>query len=127
MKILTLDIETAPNTANVWGLFKENIPLQRLTESGYILCWSAKWLGEKEIYFNSLHESNKEDMLQQIHNLLGEADSVVHYNGTRFDIPWLNREFAEVHFAPPAPYHQIDLLRDAVTYPAGIHSEKRSR
>jgi len=28
MKILILDIETAPNTAYIWGMFKENIPHQ---------------------------------------------------------------------------------------------------
>ena len=111
MKILTLDIETAPNTAYVWGLWKQNIAVSQIKESGYILSWAAKWLHEKELRSSSLWKNTPEKMLRPIHNLLSEADSVVHYNGTKFDIPWLNGEFAKIHLAPPAPYHQIDLLR----------------
>jgi hypothetical protein len=50
-------------------------------------------------------------MLKHVHKLLDEADAVVHYNGTKFDIPTLNWEFAKQGLAPPTPYHQIDLYR----------------
>lgn len=110
MRLLLLDIETAPNTAYVWRLFKETIPLQRLMETGYVLCWSAKWLGEEEIYFDSVHRSGEKRMLKRIHKLLGEADAVIHYNGASFDIPTLNKEFLTKGMPPPAPYRQIDLL-----------------
>ena len=50
-------------------------------------------------------------MLQRIHDLISEADAVVHYNGSRFDMPILNKEFLLNNLAPPAPYKQIDLLR----------------
>jgi hypothetical protein len=113
MKILFLDIETAPNLAHVWGLWDENIPLDRLLESGYILCWSAKWLGDDLVYFDSIQGKSAKKMLKGIHNLLDEADAVVHYNGTRFDIPHLNREFIVNGFTPPAPYKEIDLLTTA--------------
>jgi len=36
---------------------------------------------------------------------------VVHYNGTKFDIPTLNKEFLLHRYSPPSPYKQIDLLR----------------
>lgn len=113
MKILLLDIETAPNVAYVWGLFKENIPLQRLVSSGYVLCWAAKWLGEDEVMFDSVHQSKPKAMLKGIHKLLEEADAVIHYNGTNFDIPTLNKEFLLNRMTPPSTYKQIDLLRTA--------------
>lgn len=113
MKILLLDIETAPNTAYVWGLFRENIPLARLVETGYVLCWAAKWLNEDTTYTMDLGRCTTHRMLKEIHKLLNEADAVVHYNGTRFDIPTLNKEFLLNGFKPPAPYKQIDLLRTA--------------
>lgn len=113
MKILLLDIETAPNTAYVWGLFNENIPLARLLESSYTLCWAAKWYGEKKVFFDSVHKSTQKEMLKGIHALLNECDVVIHYNGTRFDIPILNKEFVLNGFKPPAPYKQVDLLRTA--------------
>jgi hypothetical protein len=36
---------------------------------------------------------------------------VVHYNGTSFDIPTLNKEFIIGRMNPPAPYKQVDLYR----------------
>lgn len=108
-----MDIETAPNVAYVWGLFKENIPLQRLIDSGYVMCWSAKWLGEDDVHFDSIHQSKPKDMLKGIHKMLEEADAVVHYNGTSFDIPTLNKEFLLNKMNPPSTYKQIDLLQTA--------------
>jgi uncharacterized protein YprB with RNaseH-like and TPR domain/predicted RNA-binding Zn-ribbon protein involved in translation (DUF1610 family) len=75
------------------------------------MCWSAKWLGEKEVMFNSTHKSKPVKMIKEIHKLINEADAVVHYNGTRFDMPTLNKEFLVHDLPPPAPYKQIDLLR----------------
>lgn len=113
MKILLLDIETAPNVAWVWGIFKENIPIDRIISSGYVLCWAAKWLGEDDILFDSIYNSTPKKMLKKIHKLIEEADVVIHYNGTRFDIPTLNKEFLLHNILPPAPYKQIDLLKVA--------------
>lgn len=110
-KILLLDIESSPNTAYVWGLWKENIPLQRLIESSQVLCWSAKWLGSKEVLFDSIHNSRHKTMIKNIHKLMDEADAIVHYNGAKFDIPTLNKEFLLLGLPPPAPYKQIDLLQ----------------
>jgi DNA polymerase elongation subunit (family B) len=49
-------------------------------------------------------------MLGAIHDLLNDADMVVHFNGKRFDIPIINRELVVAGMSPPAPYHQVDLL-----------------
>lgn len=111
MKILLLDIETSPNTAFVWSLFKETIPLARLIESSEVMCWSAKWLGESTIMHDSVFRSKPQEMLAKIHLLLDTADVVVHYNGQQFDIPCLNKEFLLFGMKPPAPYKQIDLLK----------------
>ena len=81
--------------------------------SGYVMCWAAKWLGSQEILFDGLHLSSKKKMLRGIYKLLSEADAVVHYNGSRFDIPTLNKEFILRGWTPPAPYQQIDLLKTA--------------
>jgi len=50
-------------------------------------------------------------MLKSIHELIEEADVVVHYNGLRFDMPMLNKEFLEANMHPPSPVKHIDLLR----------------
>ena len=111
MKILLLDIETSPNLAHIWGLRDQYINPQHLLESSYVLCWAAKWLKEDEVFFDSVQKSSPKTMLRRIHKLISAADAVIHYNGTKFDMPTLNKEFLLHDFPPPAPYKQIDLLR----------------
>lgn len=111
MKILLLDIETAPNLAYVWGLWDQNIAINQIASSGYVLCWAAKWHGDEAIQFDSVYKSKPKKMLERIWKLLDKADAVVHYNGRKFDIPTLNKEFLQRGIQPPAPYKQIDLLQ----------------
>ena len=111
MKVLLLDIESSPNTAHVWGLWQQNVSINQLMESSYVLCYAAKWLGDDEMVFDSVQKSKSKKMLKGIHVLLDQADAVVHYNGTKFDIPTLNKEFILHGYNPPSPYKQIDLLR----------------
>lgn len=110
MRILLLDIETAPHMVAAWGLFGQNIPIDRILKPGYTLCWAAKWLGEDEVMFDSVHQSTPKQMLRRIHKLLEEADAVVHYNGKSFDIPTLNKDFVKYGLDEPMPFKNIDLL-----------------
>lgn len=113
MEILLLDIETAPNKVYSWGLWDQNIALNQIEATGYVLCWSAKWHGKAEMHFASVKVDGRKKMLARMHKLLDAADIVVHYNGQKFDIPTLNKEFILCGFAPPAPYKQVDLMRVA--------------
>lgn len=111
MRILLLDIETAPITCHAWGLWDQRIGLNQVLEPGHTLCWAAKWLGDKKVMFNSVYASSPESMLDDIHDLLDAADVVIHYNGTKFDIPTLHKEFLVHNMEPPAPFKQVDLLK----------------
>jgi uncharacterized protein YprB with RNaseH-like and TPR domain len=110
MRILILDIETSPTLAHVWKLWKENVGLEQVVKATQMLSFAAKFYNEKEIFFFSLHSHGEADMLRNLHKLLDEADAVVHFNGVKFDIPHINREFLEFGLTPPSPYKQIDLL-----------------
>lgn len=111
MKILLLDIETSPYTALVWGVRKQYLTSKNLLDTASVLCWSAKWLGDDHIYYDSLNRNTEEGMLQTVHDLLSEADVVITYNGNGFDIPTLNREFLKHKMRPPAPYKSLDLYQ----------------
>lgn len=111
MKILLLDIECAPNLGTFWSIWQQNIALNQLLESSYILCFASKFYGDSKVTFNSVYKTDKIKMLKNIHELMDEADVIVHYNGLRFDIPTLNKEFLEVGLPPPSPAKHIDLLR----------------
>lgn len=112
MKLLLLDIETAPNLASVWGLWNQNISLNQLIEPGYTLCWAAKWHGQDKIMFDSIL-SGPRKMIKSVHALMSEADAIIHYNGNNFDIPTLAKEFLLHDLPPPTPAKQIDLLLTA--------------
>lgn len=112
-KVLTLDIETSPNLGYIWSLWKQNVSLTQLKESGEVICLATKWLHEKQTHFIRTDGEHKEAGLAETHALLSEADRVVTWNGTTFDIPHLNREFLEHGFDQPAPYANVDLLRTA--------------
>lgn len=114
MKILLLDIETAPNVVYTWGLREQNISINQIEQSSYVMCFAAKWYGEKGIHFHAGKKGKGRAhgaMLRTIHKMLSEADMVVHYNGRSFDIPTLNKEFVLAGMKPPAPYKQVDLYR----------------
>jgi DNA polymerase elongation subunit (family B) len=93
MKILLYDIETSFNTAQVFDIWDQNIPLQAITKVGHTICWAAKWYGSRRMAFDSIHQSTQVEMLQKIHALIDEADAVVHYNGTKFDQKTLAKDF----------------------------------
>jgi hypothetical protein len=111
MKILVLDIETAPNLAHVWGLWQQNVGLPQIIEPGYVLCWAAKWYGEDEMTFRSIEKHGQIKMLQDIWQMIDDADAIIHYNGQKFDMPTLNREFILAGMQPPSTYKHIDLLK----------------
>lgn len=113
MKLLLLDIETAPNLVHVWRLFKQNVAVNQIQKPGYMLCYAAQWYGRKEMIFDSVQRTPKKKFLSNLHALLTECDAVIHWNGERFDIPFINTEFIQAGFKPPAPFRQIDVLKTA--------------
>lgn len=112
MKILLCDIETSPIIAHVWGLFDNNVALNQVQSDWHLLSWSAKWLGEDEIfYMDQRHEkdiSKDKHILKGIWKLLDECDIVITQNGKKFDIPKLNSRFIINGMQPPSSFKQID-------------------
>lgn len=108
MKVLYLDIETTPMQAWTWGSWQQNIYIDQIIEPQRTMCFSAKWAGEENMFFSEWGDGH-DVMVEVAHDLLSQADAVVHYYGSKFDIPHLNTEFLKAGLAPPAPYKQIDL------------------
>lgn len=110
MRLLGLDIETAPAIAYVWGLHDQNIGLEQLIQPSRVLCWSAKWFGEKGTkYADERGGTNK--MLRGIHDLICEADAVITYNGDHFDLQKLSGEMVYHRLDPLPPVTSIDLFK----------------
>ena len=113
-RILFIDIETAPILANVWRLFKENVGLNQIEKDWHLLSYSAKWFKTPEqdvLYSDQRNEPDIEDdtrLLQEVWDLLNEADIVVTQNGIRFDVPKLKARMIIKGFKPFSSFKQID-------------------
>lgn len=113
LKILLFDIECSMAKFYGYGLFDQNIPIQHIIEHPRMIAFSAKWYGKKGVKFFSEYHQSRQEMLDEMHALLDEADVVVGYNSRGFDIKWVNSEFAVEGMKPPSPYKQIDLMVEA--------------
>jgi len=118
LKVLALDIETAPNLCYTWGLFNQNIGINQIKEHPRIICFSAQWEGEKKVLFWSEYHDSVEEMLSALHMLLDECDVLVGWNSKGFDAKWIEGELQLAGFPPISPFHHLDLL---------LHFRKHSR
>lgn len=110
VRVLTLDIETKPTIARVWGLYDQNVALNQIVESGGLMSFGAKFLGEKPQHYAEWSHGF-DGMVHAAHKLLAECDVVTTYNGDNFDLKHLNWEFARLGLPRPRPYKSIDLLK----------------
>lgn len=121
-RILTFDVETSPVEAYVWGLWDQNIPIDFIKTDWTIFSWAAKWLGKREVLFQSTGgrgpDKVRDDkpILKGLRDLLDEADIVIAQNGKRFDVRKINARLIQHGIAPPSPYRVIDTMLVAKKY-----------
>lgn len=116
LKILLIDIETAPLRGYVWDVWNQNVQPAQIISEWFCLTWSAKWLFEKKVYSARLTgkeaiKQNDKRIIAGIWELLNEADVVIAHNGDKFDIPRLNTRFIVNGIKPPLSYQSIDTLK----------------
>lgn len=116
-KILTIDIETSPVLAAVWGLYNQNVGLSMIHKDWYILSYAAKWLDSDEVIYNDKSGSwkNEDDLslINEIWELLNQADIVIGQNSKRFDVKKINSRFVINGLKPPTSFKQVDTLEIA--------------
>jgi hypothetical protein len=113
-KLLTLDIETSPLVVHRWSLYGDSpVSLNQLMETTRVICFAAKWYGEKKVLFFSEHHHGREAMVKAAWDLMNEAEIICTFNGPSFDIKHLQREFilSTPPLGPPSPFKNVDLLR----------------
>ena len=114
MKILTLDIESAPSAVYRWQLYgNDTTAVNQIKEAGHLLCVAWKWHDDSRTRFARAprYHVTGDWGLPGVHEALDVADVVVTYNGKKYDIPKLNSAFLEAGLGPPQPYHQVDLYQ----------------
>lgn len=116
-KILHLDIENMYLEGAVWGLWKQNIPIDFITAEWYVLCYAAKWDKSDTFLYDSLFRyrdvfkkdrENDYNVLLTLRDLLDEADIVVGHNAKAFDVRKINARFLKHGIPIPSPYKVVD-------------------
>lgn len=113
MKLLAFDIETAPALVYTFSLFKPYLGPDHIVEPDRMICWAAQWVGDKpsKVMFASEYHDGRRAMLQQLRDLVAEADAVLTYNGKSFDVPWLIAECVLEGIDVPPDVRHIDLYQ----------------
>jgi hypothetical protein len=110
-RILSLDVENSPHLVYSYDLWGANISPDKIVEPARLLCWAGKWYGKSSVIFASEYHDGVESMLDQLWQVLDEADIIVTYNGVRHDLPIILRTLLENGYPPPSPWHDIDLYQ----------------
>jgi len=108
-KILAIDVETSPALSYHWGMRNQDFGLEQIKEPPRMLCFAARWQNQKRCMFYSEWTTGHEEMVRALYRLLDKADTVLHYNGATFDLPWCRTEIINTVGYPPSPVAQIDL------------------
>lgn len=116
LRIATLDIETTPILAYVWGLFKQFVGLNQIVQDWSILSFSYKWLDEKRVHHHYTggrgvkKVRDDSELLKELWKVLDQADIIIAQNGVRFDVKKINARFIQAGMPPPSPYKVIDTM-----------------
>ena len=113
VRILVLDIETAPMSVFTFNLRTDYIPASNVITPTFMLSWAASWLeidGVMGDVVTSKEARNQNDsrIVRSIHSLISQADIVISYNGDKFDIPGLNTRFLVNGLQPPSEFRSLD-------------------
>jgi len=107
LKVLFVDLETAPCLSWVWGMYEQNVI--DVKKSWYILAFAYKWQGEKKIHTKAITDFKQADpeddygLCKKLHSLISQADLVVAHNGKRFDRRKSHARFIK-HNLPPCTH-----------------------
>lgn len=113
VKILTLDIETSPTIVYTFDMAPNWISPDKIIEPSHIMCFAAKWYTDDDVIYVSDHHQDHSELVETAWNLLDEADILVTFNGVKFDVKHLKREFVLAGYGMPRPWKDVDLYREA--------------
>jgi DNA polymerase III epsilon subunit-like protein len=116
LRLLFYDIETAPMVSFHWQAKTDYIGGHlNIDDDRAMLCWSAKWSDSKTIMSGRVTQKEvraQDDsrIVENLSQLMREADYVVAHNGNRFDYKRVNARLLLNRLTPLGHVQQIDTL-----------------
>jgi hypothetical protein len=124
-RIILWDIETSHNIVAVFQLQNQDwIQPENILQERHIICAAWKLLNENKIESVSLLDDPKlykEDphddffVCKKLHDVLMNADAIVHHNGNKFDIKYVETRMLMHGLSPLPPIPMIDTYQVAKT------------
>jgi len=115
IKVLLLDIETAPIEVRTFGLKSDHyIPYQNIINDWFMLCACWKWEDEPATYAarcDAIGDDRR--CTSAIRDTINQADVVVHHNGDKFDLRKINARVIFHDLKPMAKPVSVDTLKIA--------------
>ena len=117
-KILIWDLETLPNICYAFDLYSYKKPDMIIQEKA-IISFAYKWLGDKKanvIKGNHNHPYDDKALVEQIIEVISQADYLVAHFGDKFDSRFLRSRALINGVKAPPPVKQIDTYKLAKKY-----------
>lgn len=120
MNIYIYDIEVAPKLGYYYPPDYETKGI-KVERDWHLMSFAYKKLGQKKIYVHALPDYqlyefepyNDKALLQDLRNMLDDADLVIGHNSDRFDNKKANARFIYHDIEQPSPYETADTLKIA--------------
>lgn len=118
VRVLLIDLETAPFLAVAFSRFKQTFGEDSIIQEGYVMSFSAKFLGQ-ETYITKtlpnyklyeLEEENDYALIKELYDLIETADVVIAHNLRGFDWKVFNTRCIYHGLPPVKPVKLIDTL-----------------
>jgi hypothetical protein len=102
--------------AFIWRPNDQYVTHERLIQDSFLLAWSAKWLGEKDVYSGVVtgaeaRKANDTRIVKDLAKLIRQADILIAHNGDRFDVPMFNNRLLALGLDPLPPISTIDTCK----------------
>ena len=114
-RTIIFDIEVSPHEGQFWGK-KWDTNVVGITHYGQILCFGAKWLGQKTevIGWPDFKRDKEYNVVKRLREYLDEADLVIGQNHKDFDIKF--RRVAlhanEIRWRPPVTQQPVQVISE---------------
>lgn len=129
VKIVTFDIENMANLLWSWQTWSQNWNAISVEQEWHILCFGYKWYGQKTQVASltdykgykpmlvrqtngslTINPPNELALMTTMRDILDEADIVVGWNSTRFDVKKVQSKMIALGLRPPSPFKEVDVM-----------------
>lgn len=116
-RLLVLDTETLPMSANTWGLWDQNIGLNQISNDWSICAVAGKLVGQKESAYLDTRDKktarDDEDIIRAVCSWIHNADVLIGHNLQKFDIRKLRARAIQMGLPPFKEPKIIDTMKMA--------------